>query len=347
MRALVVEVVRMVQNPASETTYLALDQLAENPRLARRLTPELARRFHALPLAEDNGRVTVAMADPTNAEARDAVLTALGPASCVVRGDAKAIDSLLSKIWADEPEHSPGVAICSYPEPISGPVGSYIRAIGDLLGAHIDCLTNAGSMNALSEGHIDHDLIAFGAPGHPMIHRLLSQHPGRTPASQPGLLPLGILIAQQPRWPLERILLAAQGEGGDDAALDWVLRLARAAGSRVTVVVVVPPVPAMYGQRGRMGQGLPDLLSADTPLGQQMRRMSQRLVDWEVPGTLRLRQGPPDRQICREVTEGNYDLIALASSPPTWWRRCLEGDLVGPVLRRVGRPVLVAKPKTA
>jgi nucleotide-binding universal stress UspA family protein len=341
------EVMGMGDNPASKTTYLAMDQLAENRRLARRLPLDLARRFHALPLAEDNGRVTVAMADPANAEARAAVVSALGPLSCVVQGDATAIDTLLSRIWATEADCRPGLLVCGFPEPISNQAADYVRAIGELLGAHVDCLTTVGSMDALYEGYVDHDLIVLGAPDHPLIHRLLSQPPDRAPVSRPNHLPLGVLVAQQPRWPLKRILLVAQGESGDDPALDWALRLAKVAGSAVTVLVVVPPVPAMYGQNVRIGQGLPELLSADSPLGRQMRQVSRRLVDCEVAGTLRLRQGTPEWQICREITEGGYDLVALGAAQCTWWRRCLEGDLAGFVLRRAGRPVLVTKPAIA
>jgi nucleotide-binding universal stress UspA family protein len=337
---------RMADDPANETAYLAVDQLAENPRLARRLGLELARRFHALPLAEDNGRLTVAMADPANAEARDAVLTALGRASCVVQADPRAIDTLLSRIWADAPGDPVRAAICCFPEPISEQVGRYVQSIGSLLGAQIERLTTAGSIKDLSES-CEHDLVAFGDEAHPLIERLLAQRLDRGAGSLRRPLPLGILMARVPRWPLARVLLVAQGGREDDGALDWVLRLARAAGSKVTVLVVVPPVPAMYGGHEPMVQGLPDLLSSDSPLGRQMRRTSQRLVDWEVPGTLRLREGLPDQQICREVREGDYDLIALASPRTSWWRRCLEGDLVGPLLCRVGRPVLIVRHTTA
>jgi nucleotide-binding universal stress UspA family protein len=337
----------MGDSPVNKATYLALDELAENPKLARRLTPELARRAHALPLAEANGRVTVVMADPADAEARDAVLTALGPTSCVVQGDVTAIDAVLSRIWAGEAGQPLSLLICGFPEPVSDEVAGYIQAIGELLQAHVDHLSTAGETGALSEGQVDHDLVIFDRGEHLLVQRLLSQPLVCPAGSQRRVSSLGLLVAQQPRWPLKKILLVVQGEGGDDLALEWVLRLARPAGSTVTALVVVPPVPAMYGQHGRMSQGLPDLLSADSPLGQQMRGISQRLVNWEVPGTLRLRQGSPDRQICREVVEGEYDLVVLAASPPVWWRRCLEGDLVGPLLRGAGRPVLVTRPTTA
>jgi hypothetical protein len=334
----------VAENDLNRTTYLALDQLAANPRLAKRLPPDLARRCHALPLAEDKGRVTVAMADPADAKARDAVVTALGSASCLVQGDATTIDTLLSQIWASEVERPPRFLLCGFPDSISEQVQDYAQAMGELLGAGIDCLSTPGPMRALSGGCVDHDLVVFEGPQHPLVHRLLSRPLESGSALWPSPHSLGILVAQQPRWPLKHILLVVQGEEGDDAALDWVLRLSKAAGSAVTVLVVVPLVPAMYGQRGQIGQGLRSLLSADSPLGRQVRRISHRLVDWEITGTLRLRQGLPDRQIGREMAEGDHDLVALAATPCSWWRRCLEGDLVGPVLRLAGRPVLVARP---
>ena len=59
----------MGRNASRRTSYPAHHQLATQP--------ELARRDHTLPLAEDRGRVTVATASPNDAQARDADLTAV------------------------------------------------------------------------------------------------------------------------------------------------------------------------------------------------------------------------------------------------------------------------------
>jgi hypothetical protein len=48
--------------------------------------------------------------------------------------------------------------------------------------------------------------------------------------------------------------------------------------------------------------------------------------------------------VAREVTGGDYDLVIVSSMPSPWWRRWLEGDLVGTLLRVAGRPLLVARP---
>ena len=47
---------------SQRTAYLNLDELTTDPKLARRLPEDLAWRCHALLLAEDSGRMTVAMA---------------------------------------------------------------------------------------------------------------------------------------------------------------------------------------------------------------------------------------------------------------------------------------------
>jgi excinuclease ABC subunit B len=60
----------------------------------------VAFRYHALPLAGDSDRITVAMADPDDAIALAAVADALGTQPYVVRSDPDAIDDLLAEIRA-------------------------------------------------------------------------------------------------------------------------------------------------------------------------------------------------------------------------------------------------------
>ncbi len=211
--------------------------------------------------------------------------------------------------------------------------------MGNLLGAHVSHLDTAGEAETLdTEEYRKHDLIFFGEPGHPLLRRLLAR---------PSTTAFAVLTARRPRWPLRSLLLVIWGQETDEAAVDWIVRLARLSGSVVTVLAIVPPVPAMYGCRGRMDPGLPALLTSNTPLGRWMHRAARRLVDWEIEGTLRLRQGPPAWQIDREVDEGDYDLIVMAATPRRRWQQWLEGDPIGHLLRQVDRPVLVAKPATA
>jgi nucleotide-binding universal stress UspA family protein len=292
----------------------------------------------------------VAMADPDDAGAREAVFGALGPASCVVKADPVAIDSLLAEIWADEAHRRLDVRVCTFPDPVPDEVQNYAQALGDLLDARVGCLTTAGEVNALAkdQGSAACDLVIFGKRRHPLIQRLLSRCAADDAQdSQQREIPFAVLVARGPRWPLRSILLVLWGGETDQVAVDWAIRLAQPSGSAVTVLAVVPPVPAMYGRQARLDQGLPLLLSSATPLGQQMGQAARRLVECEIEGTLKLRQGPPDWQICCEIVKGDYDLIALAAKPCRWWLRWLEGDVVLPLLSKADRPLLIARPKTA
>ena len=122
-----------------KSAYLTLDNLTADPALARRLPPDLAWRCHALPLAEDNGRITVVMADPDDAEAREAVVAALGPKSCVVKGSALAIDAQLSEIWGNRAHSRLKLKVCAVPDPLSGELWDYAQALGVSLGARRSC----------------------------------------------------------------------------------------------------------------------------------------------------------------------------------------------------------------
>jgi nucleotide-binding universal stress UspA family protein len=324
------------------TQHLTLDTLVVNPKLARRLPPVLARRYHALPVAEDRGRLTVVMADPEDATARQAILAALGAPPCLVRGDSTAIDALLEAIWTDPNPDSPTLLVCSGDGPDGEALWAYAQTLGGLLGATVHQAAPAG-VEALVEDtdRPTHDLIILGGPASGLAERLLFALDKRQVTSP------SFLVAQRPRWPLQRILLVIQGGEVDEAAVDWTVRLARESGAAVTVLVVVPPVPAMYRGLTRMQQGLAAVLAADTPLGAQVRQVARRLVDWEIDGTLRLREGAPDWQIHEEVAEGDYDLLVVAAQPQGRWTRRLWGDLVCRLLHCVDRPILIARPTTA
>jgi nucleotide-binding universal stress UspA family protein len=290
------------------------------------------------------------MADPDDTEAREAVVAALGPKSCVVKGSPLTIDAQLSEIWGEETRRRLKLKVCAFPDPLPDELWDYTQALSSLLGAHLGRMTTEEEVNALVKGgrRADSCLLVIGCPMgkrcHPLIRRLLSRSTAdRGLAAQQRAVPFAILAAQRPRWPLERILLVNCGESVDNVAVDWTLRLARPSAATVTILAVVPPVPAMYHGLSRMEQGVAALLATDTDLGRQMHQAARRLAECKVDGTLRLRQGAPDQQICREVVEGDHDLIVMATRPCRWWLRQLKGDPICSLLRRVDRPVLIAE----
>lgn len=185
------------------------------------------------------------------------------------------------------------------------------------------------------------DLMIFSEPRQAFFERLLAGRPG---SKQAALAPTSVLITQSPRWPIKRILLIIRGDETDPAAVDWAGSFARSSGAAVTILPIVPTFPATASIGCCTATGLDDLLAANTTCGRQLRSLASQFVAWQVEGTLHFRQGDPEWQIHWEVTEGDYDLIVIGTEPHRGWRCWLLGDLVGPMLRWVTRPLLVARP---
>jgi nucleotide-binding universal stress UspA family protein len=277
-------------------------------------------------------------------------MTALGMEPCVFRGDPATVDAFSAEVWPEEIYRPLRLLVCPQASSIAGEVWAYAEAVGELLGAHISYFhTSAGTgvaLDALVEevGRADYDLVIFGERDQSLAERLLL---GRADCRATEQVSTSLLIARRPRWPLRRVLLIIQGEEGDDVVVDWIVRLARPSDAAVTILTIVPPVPAMYHSMARMQQGLMAVLASDSTLGRQMRRATQQLADWEVKSTLRLCQGPPEWLIHREMVQGDYDLVAVAAERHCRWLRWLLGELVAPVLRWADRPVLITRPTAA
>lgn len=330
--------------------FFTLDNLVVNPRLARRLPPALAFQYHALPVAKDNDHITVAMADPTDKAAYAAIATGLGAAPYVVQADPVAIDRQLAEIWAQEVQLSSlRLLVYHQDSPIAEKITAYAQYLGQLLHGKLDFFhmpqNGKANLKDLAEkASCNQDLVIFGEPDQSLTQRILSGPAGCRAAEQ---LPTSVLVARQPRWPLKNILLVTRGYETDNMAVDWLLRLAQPSKAIVTVLALTPETSVMYQQASTyMPHGLADWLATDTPLGRQLRRIAQQLANWEVVGQLRFRQGAPCQQIQREVATGDYDLIVLAADPADWWLRRLLGEVVNPLLGKVERPVLIAKPTT-
>ena len=334
------------------TRHLALDNPTPNPGLARRLPPALAFRYHALPVAEDSGRITVAMVDPDDAAAREAVAAALGTTPCVVRGAPATIDALLAETWPRENHHALRLLVCADQltlrrKPASSTADdvltTYAQAMGTLLGAHVTHLGMAYDTRPILDALADE----VGCAGYHLV--ILEAPAGRLfpdPADCQAVdrFPTSLLIVRQPRRPLKRILLVIQGEESDNGAVDWAVRLVRPSGAAVTVLAVAPTAVTMHHDMARPEPELSAWLTPETALGRQMRRVARRLANWEIEGALHLRQGPPGWQIRQEVAERDYNLVVVAAAPDDQRLPRLGGKVIGPVLRWTDQPVLIAKP---
>jgi nucleotide-binding universal stress UspA family protein len=325
----------------SGTPSLILDHLDPDPALARRLSPDVASRHHVLPVAAKDRRVTVVMADPTDTAGLEAVTSELGIEPYVVQGDRTSIDQLLAQLWCEEEGNPPHLLAYAPTDARLDEMRSYAQYVGDLLNASIEYVPAETTLDALVEkARDDYELVIIGKSGRSFCQRLFSALRDRKAEDR---LPVSLLIARRSRQPLRRLLLVIQGNASDSAATDWTLRLAGPSGASVTALAVVPPVPTMYRGLGRMEKGLAELLTTDTILGRQMRQVAQQLVNGQIEGTLRLRQGSPEWEIRREVVEGRFDLLVIAAAPQDRIRRWALGDLAISLMRTVNRSILVTK----
>ncbi len=246
------------------------------------------------------------------------------------------------QFWEDEVCRARRVLVVAFPQPISGQVWEYVQGVGRLLEADVNHVETADEFEALCGASDGPTLIVLGSQDHPVLGRLLAKQADPISVGEQTDARWTALVAQQPRWPLANLLLILCGEETDKAAVEWTVRLACPAGSAVTVLAVVAPVPFVESWRGCMDKGLPALLTTDTALGRWMQHVAGHLVEKGIPGTLRLRQGPPGQQIHQEVIEGGYDLIVMAAAPCHRWQRWFKEDWPGSLFRWANRPVLVA-----
>jgi nucleotide-binding universal stress UspA family protein len=222
-------------------------------------------------------------------------------------------------------------------------VQKYARYMHDLLGGQISYLrmTTKDDMPPIEQTAIDCDLFIFGEPEQSCIERLFA---GTLYGKAIAQASTSFLLARQPRWPIQNILLILRIEETDKAAVDWIGRLTQSSGAKVTILPILYSVPSMYAPASSEETALGELLSPNTQPGQQLRCLSQRLAQWQIEGTLRFRPGEPEWQIRWEVMEGNYDLIIISAEPYGRWQRLLMGELVASMLGWLNRPLLIARP---
>ncbi|MFO7661053.1 MAG: universal stress protein [Chloroflexota bacterium] len=156
-------------------------------------------------------------------------------------------------------------------------------------------------------------------------------------------IPGSILFAHKPRWPLHHILIVVRAHETDELALKWVERLAVPSEAKITLMPIVPPYPRLHQNDVKINEGIDALMAPNTYCGEALHRYVRRLDQLNLQGTVCWKQGNPEHQIRREVRDTNHDLIVIAGEPFGRFSRWFLGELVGPLLGKSDRPVLIAR----
>ena len=155
-----------------------------------------------------------------------------------------------------------------------------------------------------------------------------------------------VLYLRQPRKPLKSILLVVRGGLEDEIAIGWMVRIAIASQARVTVLGIIPDIPAMYNRYGYIPNRFEDLANSDSLSGYQLRAILKLMAKYGIEGNFHLVQSSPNQQILEVATQFNSDMIIIAAETRGKLMRKWLGELVKPLLDQVDLPVLVAQPVT-
>jgi nucleotide-binding universal stress UspA family protein len=222
---------------------------------------------------------------------------------------------------------------------------AYAQRIGQALNSQVDCWqANAQDEKVddlLLKAQTDCDLLLLSEPVQQnFLSRLLNRSVYRKILNT---MPASLWLIRQPRWPINSILLIIRAQEGEEAAEEWALRLALACGAAVTILVISPADPIMYREGGPVQTPLEILLTADSPVGVQIRRVLRRLCAASIECNLQQRTGTPDEQIERELAAGDHDLVIIAAEKRSKLWRWWLGELVEPLLRWLDRPILIVR----
>lgn len=257
---------------------------------------------------------------------------------------ASAIERWLQEVWPEVRLTPLRLLVGHQSEAPAEGIPAYAEYLARLLAAQLTYFPDK-----VQSGETLDDLVETAGEGYDLVI-LVENEPSRLKRPfKPAMwrqaverMPTSILLARPPLRTLRRILFVTRGQLLDEVALDWLIALAQASSAVVTVLVVQPSSPAYFSETLER-YGLNNWLTSDTPLGQQLRQIEQRLAGWSIEGRLRFRSGWPEAQIKEEIHESNPDLVIMAADPAQWWQKSIAGRLVTPLLKWVDRPVLVAK----
>ena len=273
---------------------LNLDEVTVDPELAKRVPYGLAMYYLALPLAQENDHVSVALAHPENTTALTTLRNLLQAEIVPVRSQSDKIRTALQRLhglngkqaqrvmmWSATPEHGPAVR----------QMAATFAKLHDTPAPVLD----AGQVEidvALAVAQESHaTLVVLSLPPDRTLHDMVSRCSG------------SLVVVQGEYPPIKSILVAARGYASDDQLLDWLEPLVRQQRAQVTLFPLL----------GLPTLDLDDIFCGDGPAKRHLDHLLQRLTGEHMAASLRVRAGDPVAQVVAELREGAYDLLVIAA----------------------------------
>jgi nucleotide-binding universal stress UspA family protein len=332
----------------ADHSSLRVSDFEVDPKVAHLVSPDLAYRYHTLPIANVDGQFTVVMADPTDEAAKAVVQSILKSTPRYLKGDSSVIDTQLSQLW---PLYErPTTRMLVLQEVKAGKkFHNYSHAIGGLIHAdEIDIRfhpKDGGSDDfPPSVSNPSYDLVIVQVPDPPPSRGLLSK-PYEWALLQK--IQSTTLLIHQPSWPIRRILWVPQCTEMDFEAVRWLDYLAHSRGCQVKLLVCTPPVPSIYGGLKGMSSTISDILETNSTLGKHLRRLLSMLQNGNIHAGLQLLHGVPAWELMDVMQSGPVDLLVMSPDPGGRLSRLFQESMAGRVVCQGECPVLYVKSRPA
>jgi hypothetical protein len=305
---------------------LSLAQIHIDPELARRIPRRLAYYHLALPIAQDEEDITVAMAYPENRRVVEVIQTALGMPVTPVRSHGDDIRRVLDTIWADEDEaRRSGLMIWSANPSAEVALATYVQSLMAAL-----TLEDTPAISHISLG----DFIAQVNSARPMLAVCVATDVdicGTLISS----LSTSLLILRGSFALPQTILHALRGHTPDQRALDWVIPLAQYYDAQITLLAAANSINARQGSP--LMSDIARLILPEHPA--QVVEDGQMLSSMNLRGRIKVADGLLEDALVQVLEAMAYDLVVIATEN--------NGKFVQSALSRLGHnssAFLVIKP---
>jgi nucleotide-binding universal stress UspA family protein len=152
-----------------------------------------------------------------------------------------------------------------------------------------------------------------------------------------------VLIVAGRSVALKKILICSGGKSYIDDAVRLTGSIARGIGAPITLLHVIPELPAIYARLPRMNESTEWLLRSNTELGINLRREKETLESLGVAAGVKLRRGSVLDEILSEIRQGGYDLVVTGSALSRGLRTYVLGDVSREIVNRASCAILVVR----
>ncbi len=282
--------------------YLPLSEIDLDVPLGRRLPRHLAYYHLALPVAEDENGVTVALAQPDNRTVRQVIEAALGHTIVPVKSSDADIKAALDRIWEGAEAASGGAWMWAEDAATRAALTAFVQQT--VTGAYPHLAIQA-SEAATVDGLLDSARTANAA---------LVVAQAEAPETRRRLLlnaPAAIWLTRDLSRPPARLLSVLRGNIPDRQLLDWLPPLIHHHSAQSVLLAAAEPASTASGNP--LFSRFTSLLTPDDPRGAHLAELRRALVDLGVTGRLHVREGTLAGVMIAEITESPYDLLVMAA----------------------------------